>query len=299
MRRSFILSVLVSVLIFGCQKDDEIVPVVDPIVDPVEEEVEENVLPDYIRLTNPELGTVQIVSNQLSGSKRTLELVITGNESIVHWELSFRNEKNEDIGSTPSDDFQGIITVDESSEIIHIKFVNGPLFIEIPDTQMRYRHDFEWDGTCYARDFVIDAYNTSVSKMANSNAEELVPVLNSIPVIIYKDGGASAAIGLASGNKISLNVYNSSSSSEVYSGVFIHEIAHIYEGRNPAVSEQCEVLYDNATWNNSKGYYNTNFREMWATAVSEYVNASGGSHLIGKEDYYTSSILPYLQSVFE
>ncbi len=281
------LVVLVLVLLFGCQKDEEIAPIVN------------EVLPEYIQVTNPDLGTVRIVSNELNGTKRTLELEISGKESIVHWEVSYRNIKNEDLGNTPTDDFQGTITVDVTNEIIHIKFVNGPLLIDIPETQMRYRHDFVWDKTCYSRDFVIRSYKISVSKMTTNNVEELLPVLNSIPVIIYKDGGSSAPLGSASGDKIFINIYNSNSTSEVFSGIFVHEIAHIYEGQNSAVSKQCESLYKNATWNNTKGYYNTNYREMWATAVSEYANAQGASHLIGKEAYYTNALLPYLRSVFE
>lgn len=288
MKYAFYLFIFVLVVSCSDSGDDPEPPPPPPPPPPPTE------LPGWVVVENPNLGTIT-VSNIPDNpeDKAEVNFEIEGSTDNVNW-LFLHNDVEQ------SYNFEGDLLMVPSMDTIDVIFVDGLIDINIPNTNIYYRYNFEWVSDAYTQEFVVEAVDIARDRMANSNAEELIDIFNTSRVNIYFDG-SSAGIGHVVGDSIVvMNVVNNFEPVLQYASQIIHEYAHLYEFRNPEINDRKAEIYANATWQHPDRYYAISDAEMFACGVAEYiVSGSNGSHEIMNEPYYTSAILPFIRSLFE
>ena len=262
----------------------------------------EGILPSNILVNNPELGTVNVDLNAVGKGNYTF--TIQTHDPTHSWEI-VRN-------SNVHDNFIGTITDVEPEEQITITFVSGPIetLHTVAGVTVHQRWNAEFGFPQMPQERVFGAITSARQLISESNAEEMLYNFDNMEVYLYVDpyGGVLGSANTQA-QTIHLNIHDngngptSGTSVHNYAGVIVHEVAHLYDGY-PGVEFTLEANGGNILrWDDRRfvrnGYYNENEVEYFATSVSAYVGAFGGSHRIQNEDDYTNRILPLLITLFE
>ena len=285
----YLFIILLFLSCFGCSKDDH-----------TEEAVPrggttQNTYP-WLKIENGHLGTVNVSSPSTTQEKKDVTFSITGKNSNTNWLVVFNNEEQ-------NYNFTGRLNIETNRDKVKVIFVEGPIDIKIPNTNIYYRYNFEWNSNALTKAQVVNSCRLAKELMKNSKAEELVSIFESSQIHCFADSNSNIG-GLAiSKNKIKINVSTNIVAGGLLASTVIHEFGHLYDFRNSGIQTKKNQLYSKAFWQTPHGYYNTNSSEMFACSIAAYVipnkNDNLGSFGIYDEAYYKNTIKPWLDTLFQ
>jgi hypothetical protein len=244
----------------------------------------------WLSIENSTLGSVEVRRvSEVDSQKAQYQIDIRGNNEDIHWIIKNNGTV---IGE---DSTQKIVNIDVD-ETIEIVFIDQEIERLLEGTTFYYRYDYEWDKS-YDEAFLVSVYETTLLKVSSSSIMQ--EVLENKKVYLLADA-TLGYVGSTNTQKIDLNTYKYNRYTlERMVGAYIHELGHAYEIANSDVSKRVKTIYQNATWHTPTEYYNTNYEEMFACAVTEFFySGNEAAHSIADEPYYQSVIEPYLQSLF-